>query len=1120
MALNRKTFKKAAAGAAADTNLPSGYFNTVLYEGNGSTQRIGGYINRGGVFNGSSSKIAVPSTNTTPIDFSTENWSISWWIYLNTLADNKQMIGKWGASPGVVFLFRTKSNGQIELYERDGITSFLETTSAGTIAAGQWYNMTYSRSATEAKFYLNGSLNKTMSRTNAINQGGTEPINIGGNGSSGIDGKIDQVRIFDKAISSSEVTTLYGETHASTTKSTTDIFDDNSGVALYQLDGNANDTGGVSGYIGEGAIFSGSSASTGSRISLSNNVYGSSTTVFSASLWVKCTNTAGEIPIIGNGSTIGGTTGYVVYINSGSLTLSFANGSSYDFFYGQSINDNNWHHIVITYNNGAYVLYLDNSVELNGTSSIFLNNATPTYDTFLGNRWARTQDTSNSVLNGAIDQVRIYSKALSSSEVSTLYGETASSNITISDLVAYYPMEGTSLDQEGSYHGTDSNVEYNYNGTATNVTYQEATNFSPDLIWFKNRDEAENHVLFDSIRGATNFIQSNTTIAEETNVTTLTSFDSNGFTVSNDEKVNKNSIDYVSWCFNAGTDAAASNTDGSITSTVKANTDAGFSIVEYTGSGVAATIGHGLSAAPEFIICKQTSSSAVGKNWVVYANPLGNTKGLLLNATSAAFTDGDAWNNTTPNASVFSVGAGYDAYGTQTNVSGSTNIAYCFHSVDEIQKVGSYTGTGAAGNIVETGFEPAFLMLKRTDSANDWNIFDNKRSTANPRNDVIRANLSNAEGVDDSFLIVDFLSNGFVLKGTSGGTNISGGDYIYLAIAADPDTTTPTVEDSFEVVTYTGTGSTQEIDTGFKPDFVWVKSRSATWEHFLQDSIRGAGNYLRSNSTGAAGTTSPNIVSSFDTNGFTVLGNGNSNNNNDTYVAWCWKAGDHDDNLPQINTEGTIDSVVSVNDAAGFSIVKYTGNGNNSATVGHGLSSAPEMIIVKDTSAGNHWAVVHTSCTITGTTTIVDPEYKMLRLDSTDAEYDYQNLVVSPAQSSTTFTLGNQVNVNGLNNTYIAYCFTSITGYQKLGSYSGTGSAGQTITTGFQPRFVMIKATNNASDWYLIDSVRPNNKFLIANGSNSEFTASDTHTFTSTGFTLSGSSYNNSGYDWIYLAIK
>ena len=195
------------------------------------------------------------------------------------------------------------------------------------------------------------------------------------------------------------------------------------------------------------------------------------------------------------------------------------------------------------------------------------------------------------------------------------------------------------------------------------------------------------------------------------------------------------------------------------------------------------------------------------------------------------------------------------------------------------------------------------------------------------------------------------------------------------------------------------------------------------------------------------------------------------------------------------------------------------------------------MIIVKDRSAANHWAVVHTSCTITGTTTIVDPEYKMLRLDSTDAEYDYQNLVVSPGQSSTTFTLGNQVNVNGLNNTYIAYCFHSVDGYQKLGSYTGNGTTGQTINVGFTPRFVMIKAYTNSSaytSWGMFDNQRlassTDVNALWANQSAAEGyrgngTSTDTYLelefITNTGFRLTDASdeLNDPNNDYIYLAI-
>ena len=287
-------------------------------------------------------------------------------------------------------------------------------------------------------------------------------------------------------------------------------------------------------------------------------------------------------------------------------------------------------------------------------------------------------------------------------------------------------------------------------------------------------------------------------------------------------------------------------------------------------------------------------------------------------------------------------------------------IAYCFHSVDGIQKVGSYTGTGASGNVIETGFEPAWLMIKKTSGTSRWRIVDNKRDTSNPRSKNLFAEDSIAETGRPTHTTQDFnfLSNGFEIPaGMDGELNGNNDTFIYLAIAADPDTTTPTVEDSFEVVTYTGNGGTQSIDVGFKPDFVWLKNGDTSNFHALVNSVVGE-NYIQYTNSSSAGETNSAIVASLDSNGFTVGAEPTSNGSGNELVAYAWKAGDHDDSLPQINTEGTIDSIVSVNDAAGFSIVKYTAGGT--ATVGHGLSSAPELIITKNLDISEQWlSLIH-----------------------------------------------------------------------------------------------------------------------------------------------------------------
>ena len=340
--------------------------------------------------------------------------------------------------------------------------------------------------------------------------------------------------------------------------------------------------------------------------------------------------------------------------------------------------------------------------------------------------------------------------------------------------------------------------------------------------------------------------------------------------------------------------------------------------------------------------------------------------------------------------------------------------------------------------------------------------------------------------------------------------------YIYLAIAADPDTTTPTVENSFDVVTYTGNGSSQDIETDFKPDLVWVKIRTQAYAHNWMDSIRGVNKQIRSSGTNAE-ITNATLITSFNDNGFTVGTGSDSNKSGDDFVAWCWKAGDHDDNLPEINTEGTIDSIVSVNDAAGFSIVKYTSTGTNGSTIGHGLSGAPDLIIIKSVSNTSNW-IVYASSLGTG-------KYLYLNGSGNAQSASWINT------SATTFTLNNtyqDANTNG--RTYIAYCWYSVSGHSSIGSYTGDGTTTKAINVGFKPRFLLIKITSASDNWVIFDSQRdpsdPRNTNLKPNSSAAETDEAGSQVnFTSTGFTCVGSGaglgqVNSNGGTYIYIAFK
>ena len=320
-----------------------------------------------------------------------------------------------------------------------------------------------------------------------------------------------------------------------------------------------------------------------------------------------------------------------------------------------------------------------------------------------------------------------------------------------------------------------------YTGTGATQTISDGTNtaigttFQPDLVWLKSRSAATDHALYDVVRGTTLDLASNTTAAETTQSTGLTAFGSTGFTIGALAKINTNAATYVGWQWKAN-GAGVSNTNGSITSTVSANTTAGFSIVTYTGTGANATVGHGLGVAPNLIIWKNRSAV---QNWVTYHSSLGAAGNVYLNLGNAYSADSTTQNNTAPTSSVFTVA-------TSGAVNGSTNslVAYCWAAVSGYSAFGSYTGNGSTdGPFVYTGFRPRFLLVKRTDTVESWNIVDTSRDTYNQAGTNLYPNLGNAESTNN---LCDLLSNGFKLRNTWTGANTSGGTYIYAAFAENP----------------------------------------------------------------------------------------------------------------------------------------------------------------------------------------------------------------------------------------------------------------------------------------------------------------------------------------------
>jgi hypothetical protein len=310
-----------------------------------------------------------------------------------------------------------------------------------------------------------------------------------------------------------------------------------------------------------------------------------------------------------------------------------------------------------------------------------------------------------------------------------------------------------------------------YTGTA--ATNSITVGFQPDFVWIKSRPQARSHRLQDSVRGAGLRLSSDLTAAEATDASSLTAFTSNGFTLGTNINYNESAETYVAWNWKAN-GSGSSNTSGSITSTVSANTTAGFSVVTWTSTGSAATIGHGLGVAPSMIITKTRN---VTDDWYTYFVTLGNAQLIKLNSSAAAGAT-TAWNSTSPTSTVFSTSAGFASNGT-------TQVAYCFAEVAGYSKFGSYVGDGqAVGAFVYTGFRPAYVMIKRADNIGSWCVYDASRSAFNVVGNQLYANLANAEDAGQN--AIDFLSNGFKIRTNDGALNGNGANEIYLAFASNP----------------------------------------------------------------------------------------------------------------------------------------------------------------------------------------------------------------------------------------------------------------------------------------------------------------------------------------------
>jgi hypothetical protein len=638
--------------------------------------------------------------------------------------------------------------------------------------------------------------------------------------------------------------------------------------------------------------------------------------------------------------------------------------------------------------------------------------------------------------------------------------------------------------------------------------------FSPDFVWIKPRNAVGSHILQDTVRGNTKFLESNSTGVEQTNSSTgLLSFDSDGFTVGSGNDWNNSGETFVAWAWDAGSGSAASNTDGSITSTVKANDSYGFSIVSYTGNGTSgATIGHGLSSAPKMIIVKNRTTA--GADWPVYHEDTGNTGATYLNTTAAFATDSTRWNNTSPTSTVFSVGNGQGV-----NHSSASLIAYCFSEVAGYSKIDSYTGNASTnGPVVTTGFRPAWIMTKASSASSGWHITDTRRY---PQNDTstsmgwLDANSSAAEGDYRTYKVTD---TGFQVLDNGSAVNGSGVTYIYMAFADTAD-----AQFNFDA-----SGN----HNNFEPFNINSNAESETTYDLMKDTPslvdENAANFATWNplitGTGTFADGNLSVTTAVDkaTSGTVLASSGK------WYAEIVCTSATTIANarLGIANADGIGTALGANSNTWAYLADARVYHNNSSSSYGTTLAVNDVFQIALDLDAGKVWYGINNTFMASG-----NPETGANPSQTFTAN---QEMTFAVASGSGTFTF-----VANFGQRPFAY--TPPTGFLKLNTfnlpdstiedgsdyfntvlYSGNSSTQSITGVGFQPDFVWIKPRNAVGSHILQDTVRGNTKFLESNSNGAEQTNSSTGllSFDSDGFTVgSGNDWNNSGetfvaWDW------
>ena len=614
--------------------------------------------------------------------------------------------------------------------------------------------------------------------------------------------------------------------------------------------------------------------------------------------------------------------------------------------------------------------------------------------------------------------------------------------------------------------GSDLFSTFLYDGTGAAQTITNGIDLTKGgLIITKRRNSSSGGGPWwnDTERGVDNYVQSSATTGQNTG-NSMSGVTSSGYTLGTFVGWNTSAAPYVSWTFRKAPKF--------------------FDCVTYTGTGSAKTISHNLGSVPGMIIVKRTD--AIG-DWGVYHRQLNNgtDRGhwrIKLNSTGAQSNQNTFWNDTAPTDSVFTVGTS-----TSVNASGGTYVAYVFaHNNSDgtfgptydqdIIKCGSYTGDGTTdgSNVIDLGWEPQWVMVKVSSTADSWLILDNMRGIGGTTNNVLRADSNGAEEQDSSAMGT-LLPNGFSVTKDNNEINGSGQTYIYMAIRRGPLTPPTSGTEVFKVVPPTNTSPVYV--SGFTADMgIWRYTASTNTE--IMSRITGKGRMYTNltNGSGDSGSTDWDYMDGWYNDYI-----------NQPVYSWTWKR------------------------APGFfDVVAYTGTGAN-RTVRHNLTVPPEMMWVKGRSVTNDWRVYHKS--------IGNTNHLRLNEAVAASSEPYWN---NTTPTSSVFSLNSHVRVNGSGNTYIAYLFSSLAGISKVGSFSHTSNTDTNVDCGFTSgaRFVLIKESSGTGSWYVFDTVRGivsgSDKALFLDNTSAQQTA-DWLDPSSTGFIVDGPNWGTGTY--VFYAI-